>query len=319
MLIKRGDKGKSVKEIQAILKGLSYYLGKIDGDYGPKTERAVEGFQGANNLDVDGIVGPKTWAMLVDLSTDNSTMIFVDNDGKLDDRGKYTTADGLEIHRMYMDTDEFVTDRGTTDKHTVFLHHTAGRANPYKVAKSWNNDSRGRVATQYIIGGRSLDGSDSKNGVVVECFPDDYFAWHLGRVGDFEMSTHSIGIEINNWGWLEKRNGKYYNYVDLEVPADQVVELDKPFRGHKYYHKYTDEQIESLKLLLKEIERRHPNVDLSKGMIPIMNKGDHAEAFEFNKDAYYGKIHGLWTHTNVRKDKSDCSPQDNLINMLLSL
>jgi len=319
MLIKKGDKGASVKEIQAILKGLSYYVGKIDGDFGPKTEAAVEGFQGANNLDVDGIVGPKTYAMMIDLSTDTSTMVFVDNDGKLDDRGVYTTCDGLDIHRMYMDTDEYVTDQGTTEKHTVFLHHTAGRANPYKTAKHWNNDTRGRVATQYLLGGRSMNGDDSKNGVVVECFPDSYFAWHLGRVGNHEMSRGSIGIEINNWGWLKKKGDKYYNYVGLEMPADQVAELDKPFRGKKYYHKYTDEQIEALRLLLKEIERRHPKIDLKSGMIPLMKGDNPADAFEFNSDAYYGRVHGMWTHTSVRKDKTDCSPQDNLIQMLLGL
>lgn len=320
LLIKKGDKGRSVKELQAILKGLNYYAGSIDGDFGPRTEQAVKGFQGANNLIVDGVVGPKTWATLIDLSTDVSTMVFVDNDGKLEDKGKYTTEDGLEIHRMYMDTDEYVTDQGTTKKHTVFLHHTAGRANPYKTIKAWNNDDRGRVATQFVVGGRSMTGDDSQNGVVVECFPDDYFAWHLGKVGSIDMSRKSIGIEINNWGWLEKKGDKYYNYVGLEMPADQVAELKKPFRGHKYYHAYTNEQIESVRLLLKEIKRRHPQIDLKSGLIQQLKlTNDPFKAFDFNNDAYYGKVHGMWTHTNVRADKSDCSPQDNLIEMLLGL
>jgi len=36
----------------------------VDGDHGPKTRDAVTAFQRANNLTVDGIVGPATRAAL---------------------------------------------------------------------------------------------------------------------------------------------------------------------------------------------------------------------------------------------------------------
>jgi len=49
----------------------------------------------------------------------------------------------------------------------------------------------------------------------------------------------------------------------------------------------------------------------------VKEKG--AEAFEWNADAYYGKVKGLWTHTNTRKDKVDMFPQPELIDMLLGL
>jgi len=58
--IKPGDKGESVKTIQKAL-GLA-----ADGDYGPATKKAVIAFQdNHDNLDSNGIVGPKTWAELV--------------------------------------------------------------------------------------------------------------------------------------------------------------------------------------------------------------------------------------------------------------
>jgi hypothetical protein len=41
------------------------YTIPIDGDYGPETQSAVEDFQSAQGLAVDGVVGPATWAALL--------------------------------------------------------------------------------------------------------------------------------------------------------------------------------------------------------------------------------------------------------------
>lgn len=54
----------SGKEIQTALKSAGYYSGPIDGDIGLKTKKAIEDFQQANGLAVDGKVGRKTWAVL---------------------------------------------------------------------------------------------------------------------------------------------------------------------------------------------------------------------------------------------------------------
>lgn len=54
----------SGKEIQTALKNAGYYSGPIDGDIGPKTKKAIEDFQQANGLAIDGKVGRKTWAVL---------------------------------------------------------------------------------------------------------------------------------------------------------------------------------------------------------------------------------------------------------------
>ena len=58
-ILKLGSKGESVKQLQRIL-GLT-----ADGDFGPKTDAAVKQFQKNNNLKEDGIVGDKTWQVLL--------------------------------------------------------------------------------------------------------------------------------------------------------------------------------------------------------------------------------------------------------------
>ncbi|HET7628723.1 MAG TPA: peptidoglycan-binding protein [Bacillales bacterium] len=60
-----GDRGHTVKVLQTQLKALDYYLGDLDGIFGPLTENAVEGFQKANDVAVDGIAGPKTYKALL--------------------------------------------------------------------------------------------------------------------------------------------------------------------------------------------------------------------------------------------------------------
>jgi len=63
-LIKRGDQGDRVKNIQESLRRLGYFEGKSDGDFGEYTENAVKEFQRMNKLTPDGVVGPSTLAKL---------------------------------------------------------------------------------------------------------------------------------------------------------------------------------------------------------------------------------------------------------------
>ena len=51
-------------EIQTALKNAGFYTGPIDGKIGPMSKKAIEAFQKANSLQVDGKVGPKTWTAL---------------------------------------------------------------------------------------------------------------------------------------------------------------------------------------------------------------------------------------------------------------
>ena len=62
-IIKVGAKGAGVKYIQRRLVAHGYRV-KVDGDFGPRTQEAVEQFQGGRGLIVDGIVGPRTFNAL---------------------------------------------------------------------------------------------------------------------------------------------------------------------------------------------------------------------------------------------------------------
>jgi putative chitinase len=63
-VLRRGDRGNDVIDLQNELIGAGYRV-FADGIFGPNTDEAVRDFQEANGLVVDGIVGARTWAMLV--------------------------------------------------------------------------------------------------------------------------------------------------------------------------------------------------------------------------------------------------------------
>lgn len=64
-VLRRRNRGIYVKSLQQFLLDKSYPVGRADGIFGRKTERAVREFQRNHGLVVDGIVGPNTWNALL--------------------------------------------------------------------------------------------------------------------------------------------------------------------------------------------------------------------------------------------------------------
>ncbi len=60
-------RGDDVLELQERLLGLGFHPGRVDGTFGPDTDRAVREFQGGVGLEPDGSVGPATLGAFADL------------------------------------------------------------------------------------------------------------------------------------------------------------------------------------------------------------------------------------------------------------
>ena len=63
-LYKRGSRGEMVRQIQKALAGAGFAV-IADGCYGQITEEAVKAFQTKKGITPDGVVGPKTLALLI--------------------------------------------------------------------------------------------------------------------------------------------------------------------------------------------------------------------------------------------------------------
>ena len=183
-------------------------------------------------------------------------------------------------------------------KKKIVLHFTVGHLQGD--INSLTSPSRGHVSTSFVLG---------RDGTVYQLFSSYFWSYHLGRGaigGNGTNSKYSVGIEISNYGPLIKRGNNLETvyskreghdvYCSLD-DKDKYVELDKPYRGHKYFTKYTDEQYESLIVLLRYLTARYE--------IPrkFIDKDTRYEA-----TAAHANFKGIQSHVNYRKDKIDIGP-----------
>jgi N-acetyl-anhydromuramyl-L-alanine amidase AmpD len=219
-----------------------------------------------------------------------------------------------KIKQIPMKETEYV--REITAKNQIVLHHTAGNSSGIRTIEDWNTDKRGRIATCVVISGKNA--RNTTDGEICQAFSSRFWAYHLGLKSDIfrsrkiafkNLEKTSIGIEICNFGYLKKDSeGKFRTYVNSIIPESDVIELEQPFKGHKYWHNYTDAQIESVRLLLNYW------CDLYK----IPKKVIVQDLFSVSDKALKGES-GIFTHNSYRSDKSDIYPHPKMVEMLLNL
>lgn len=288
-MAKQGDIGANVAEVQKLLSMLGYDL-IIDGSFGDRTVRSLQAFQKKAGLVADGISGPRTLTALKEAqkrtSKEEKTNSIVKDYGNLPVETKYQLKSNQYLKQ-------------STKKDKIFIHFTAGSPNASNVIKYWDSDEK-QVSTAFVI--------DGESGQIFECFNPDYWSFHLGIKGtNGALDKSSVGIEICAWGPITKKGNKYFTYVNSEISEDKVYTLDKPFRGYNYFHKISDEQFKSLEILVEWIINEYD--------IPVQ-KVFYETWFDYQQDIIDKRTPGIWTHTTVRKDKSDMYPDKRLIDML---
>lgn len=203
-------------------------------------------------------------------------------------------------------------------KTQIVLHHTVSGPGIKGDLATWINNKY-NVGTCIII---------ARDGTPYQLFSSKYWAYHLGA-GDHNQDRRSIGIELDNWGWLKPGGGlkvfrydhkvfqhfktkpkltsteKFYTVYGnaVDVPVEYYPQ---GFRGHKYYEKYTNEQLQTVGELLLLWRDRYK--------IPL---NYNPEMWDVSKEAKWGKP-GVWSHTSFRPapQKTDVHPQPELIQML---
>ncbi len=292
MLIKLGDKGPVVVEVQKLLSMLGYDL-IIDGQYGPRSKRSVTAFQKKAGLDNTGEVDDDTYNALKLSQTRKSEEILTPRPA--------TGYDFPVVTQYRLNPNQYI--KQVFEKTQIFLHYTAGGPNAKNVIDYWNSDEP-QIATPFII-----DGGDA---TIYECYSPDYWSYHLGIKGTKgRLDKASIGIELCAYGPLKEKGGKYYawpdDYSSTVIPEADVYTLQRDFRGFSHYESLTEGQIIALERLLEFL--------IEKYKIEVQKSFDYTW-FDYNESVIKNTTPGIWTHTTVRKDKFDLYPDHRVIEML---
>jgi hypothetical protein len=172
-----------------------------------------------------------------------------------------------------------------------------------------------------VIGGKNLSVSEDRkfDGSIYKAFDPEMWAHHLfikSKNNTF-LNQKSIGIEICNYGELTKSvDGHFYTKTNIKIGKEDVTVLEIPFRGEKYFHSYSQFQLESLTELLLWISKEF-DINLKKGLQKEIEKRGEIEAFDISNLALQGSP-GLWSHSNVRIDKLSCYPHPDLVSIIKS-
>lgn len=139
----------------------------------------------------------------------------------------------------------------------LVMHYTASGGVDGKGDVDLFSRPSSKVSAHFVVG-RSGDIHQ-----VVEC---NRRAWHAGRSvwkGRPNCNDFTLGIELDNWGWLTKgADGLFRSYTGAIVPREMVVEA-----RHKngitpalYWEAFPFAQIEALIELMRAILKEYPSI-----------------------------------------------------------
>lgn len=90
-VLKKGEKGEQVKQIQERLIELAYLNASADGDFGPATQQAVKEFQSRNGLHADGIAGQQTIELMFSSAAKKQEWVWIPAEHPSEGKEKYHT------------------------------------------------------------------------------------------------------------------------------------------------------------------------------------------------------------------------------------
>lgn len=137
---------------------------------------------------------------------------------------------------------------------TIIIHFTDGHT--LEAAITTLCDAEKQVSAHLVV---------DRDGTVVQLVAFDQIAWHAGESnwGDrTQFNRYSLGIEVQNAGKLELRDGRYWSSAGQEYPRHQVTEgVHRNQVGPAFWHTYPERQLEVVErvcnLLVQTYKIRH--------------------------------------------------------------
>lgn len=170
---------------------------------------------------------------------------------------------------------------GVINPEYLIFHYTACSFD-IALAEFLRETGENRTSAHLLV---NLDGS------VTQLVPLNLRAWHAG-VSSWEslqdMNSHSIGIEVVNYGYLQKSvDGSFRLANGKPVPfnTDRILEAHhkNPLVRYSYWHAFTPEQIDACEALARLLVNSYQLLDvLGHDDIAPTRKTDPGPAFPMN-------------------------------------
>lgn len=192
----------------------------------------------------------------------------------------------VECRRDNGDTSFYYEDQ--FEKTQIVIHFTAGylKGDMSALTKPDNH-----VSTAFLI---------PRNGKTLNLFSSAAWSYHLGSGavgGNTNGGKRTIAIELSNIGYLKKVGDNLAtSYSDTDIycslnDTTSYIQLDTPFREQEYYATFTDEQYESLVVLLRYLTNQYniPREFLGEDKRYVTGTADDVPSFR-----------GIVSHVNYR-------------------
>jgi N-acetyl-anhydromuramyl-L-alanine amidase AmpD len=129
-------------------------------------------------------------------------------------------------------------------KTQIFLYDTQRRLDDFMMKLKYRNDGKYEDIPHYVI---------SKSGRVLKIFDTDYSSKTFGTR---DIDKKMVKIAMENLGWLSKNTitGVLYNWIGDPYRSEPYL---KKWRDYYFWDPYTEEQLEAVALLCKNICKKH--------------------------------------------------------------
>lgn len=139
---------------------------------------------------------------------------------------------------------------GPGDLDTIIIHYTAG-ANAQSAIDTLCDTER-KVSAHLVV---------ARDGTVTQLLPFDTVGWHAGKStwqGRGGLNDYSIGIEVDNPGRLQRREGSYLSWFDKAYAEEDVVEaVHRNESASAYWHSFPEAQVAVVEQLCALLVRHY--------------------------------------------------------------
>jgi len=171
-----------------------------------------------------------------------------------------------------------VAHRDIAGPDTIIIHYTAGVSG--ESSANWLANPDSKVSAHVVI---------DRSGKIYQIIPFNKVAWHAGESsygGRKNFNNFSVGIELDNAGYLQRAGSEYVSEYGKRYPASEVIEAKHRNESiNRFWHTYTEAQILACQDLCMALRKTYSQIDQILGHDEISpgRKQDPGPAFQMDR------------------------------------